>query len=226
MKTLVRPCGLFLFDLDGTLIDSREDIARSLNLALARMNLPPLPDSRVTAFVGNGMRPLVERSLRQTTGVQPETALIQEGLRLFLEEYEKHLVDQTRLYPYVKEGLDRIAWARLAVVSNKPEAFSRRVLEELGIAERFHIILGGDSVQKPKPDPEALFRAIEACGGSIIETAMVGDSAIDIQAGKAAGVMTCGVLGGFRPKEEIQKSGCDIIVESLLELADHFCSPG
>ncbi|MDM7997936.1 MAG: HAD-IA family hydrolase [Acidobacteriota bacterium] len=226
MKPPARPCGLFLFDLDGTLIDSRADIAHSLNLALARMDLPPLPESSVADFVGNGMNLLVERSLRKTIGAPPESARIQEGIRLFKEEYEKHLVDRTRLYPHVKEGLDRISWARLAVVTNKPEAFSRRILDEMGIAKRFQIILGGDSAQKPKPDPEALFRAIGVCGGSIIETAMVGDSAIDIQAGKAAGVMTCGVLGGFRPKEEIQKSGCDIIVESLLELAGHFCSPG
>jgi len=226
MKPSARPCGLFLFDLDGTLIDSRADIARALNLALARMDLPPLPESSVADFVGNGMSLLVERSLRETIGGPPGSARIQEGIRLFKEEYEKHLVDQTRLYPHVKEGLDRISWASFAVVTNKPEAFSRRILEEMGIANRFRIILGGDSVQKSKPDPEALFRAIEVCGGSIIQTAMVGDSAIDIQAGKAAGVMSCGVLGGFRPKEEIQKSGCDLIVENLLELADHFCPPG
>ena len=114
---------------------------------------------------------------------------------------------------------------KFAVVSNKPESFSRRILEGLGIGNRFCIILGGDSIQKRKPDPEPLFKAMDSCKASASETAMVGDSPVDIQAGKAAGVTTCGVLGGFRPQEELEAAGCDLIIGSLLELADHFRSP-
>jgi len=220
-----RPCHLFLFDLDGTLIDSRADITRSVNLALARMNLPQLHESRITDFVGNGMTVLMERSLRETTGLQPESALIQEGVRLLKEEYANHLLDQTLLCPHVREGLDRLSWARFAVVSNKPEVFSRRILEGLGIGSRFSIVLGGDSTPKHKPDPASLLMAMKYCNVPASLTAMIGDSPVDMQAGKAAGVTTCGVLGGYRPAKELEATGCDLLIDSLLELADHFCPP-
>jgi phosphoglycolate phosphatase len=220
-----RPCGLFLFDLDGTLIDSKGDITSTLNLVLAHMKLPQLQESLVADFVGEGVQKLVERSLRAAMGFEPEAGMVQEGMALFREKYEIHLLDRTRLFPHVKEGLDRLSWARFAVVSNKPEKFSRRILEGLGIGDRFSVILGGDSTPKRKPDPESLYMAMHACKTAASETAMVGDSPVDIQAGKAAGVTTCGVLGGFRPKDELEASGCDLIINNLLELADHFHPP-
>jgi phosphoglycolate phosphatase len=222
---VLRTCTLFLFDLDGTLVDSRADITHAINLTLSRMRLRPLQESDVVDFVGNGVRPLIERSLREATGRDPENAMVQEAIHLFKEEYGNHMLDQTQLFPNVKEGLDRLPWARFAVESNKPESFSRRILEGLGIGARFAIILGGDSIQKRKPDPESLFKAMDFCKGSPSETAIVGDSAVDIQAGKSAGITTCGVLGGFRPKEELEAAGCDIIIGSLLELADYFRPP-
>lgn len=220
-----RPCGLFLFDLDGTLIDSKADITGTLNLVLGRMHLPRLRESLAAEFIGEGMQKLIERSLRAATGLKPEAAVVQEGMSLFTEEYEIHLLDRTRLFPHVKEGLDRLSWATFAVVSNKPEKFSRRILEGLGIGDRFRIVLGGDSTPKRKPDPESLRLAMKTCGAEASETAMVGDSPVDIQAGKAAGIATCGVLGGFRPKEELEAAGCDLIIGNLLELADHFHPP-
>jgi len=220
-----RPCRFFIFDLDGTLIDSRADITFALNAALTRIQMPPLRESRVVDFVGNGVRRLVEESLRETNGHEPESELTEKLIVLFREEYGNHLLDQTRLCDGVSKGLDRLSWATFAVVSNKPEGFSRRILEGLGIAHRFCAILGGDSIRKRKPDPEALLKAMETCSASLPETAMVGDSAVDIEAGKAAGVTTCGVLGGFRPKEELEAAGCDLIIHNLTELADHFRAP-
>ena len=98
-------CRLFLFDLDGTLIDLRADLAFSLNLALERLDLPRLPESRIIGFVGDGVQILMQRSLRESTGQEPVGALIKEGIALFREEYGKHLLDRTRLYPNVPEGV-------------------------------------------------------------------------------------------------------------------------
>jgi phosphoglycolate phosphatase len=222
---VAHPCRLFLFDLDGTLIDSRADITNSLNLALARLALPSLTESQVGDFVGDGIQKLVERALRETTGNNPTNVLTQDGIMLFKEEYSCHLLDKTRLYPHVKEALASLFWARFAVVSNKPESLSLRILEGLDIANRFSIILGGDSVQNRKPNPESLLKAMNICGALPSETAMIGDSVVDIQAGKAAGVTTCGVLGGYRSEEELRATGCDFIIHDLLELAQHFSAP-
>ncbi len=220
-----RPCNLFLFDLDGTLIDSKADITCTLNLVLARLKLPQLHESLVADFVGEGMQKLIERSLRAATGLEPERGMVQEGMALFQDEYEAHLLDRTRLFPGVKEGLDRLPWAMFAVVSNKPERFSRRILEGLGIGNRFSVILGGDSTPMRKPDPQPLYTAMNSCKAEASKTTMVGDSPVDIQAGKAAGVTTCGVVGGFRRREELEAAGCDLIICSLLELADNFSQP-
>jgi phosphoglycolate phosphatase len=220
-----RPCRLFLFDLDGTLIDSRADIVSSLNLALAGLEMPPLPESHIVRYVGSGVRKLIERSLREMTGHEPDSELTQKAVTLFREEYGRHLLDHTRLCPDVEEALERLSWARFAIVSNKPEHFSRRILEGLGLADRFCIILGGDSTPHQKPHPEPLLKAMDICKAPPSETAMIGDSAVDIEAGKAAGVITCGILGGFRAGEELEAAGCDLILDRLLDLAALFHSP-
>jgi phosphoglycolate phosphatase len=221
----LRPCRLFIFDLDGTLIDSRADIAGALSLALARLGMPGLTEAQVADFVGEGMQRLVERTLREITGHPPTDQDTRNLIALFREEYGLHLLDQTCLYPSVREALDRLAWASFAVVTNKPEAFSRRILDGLGVGKRFVAIFGGDSMQKPKPDPEAILKAMNICRVGRSETAMVGDSAIDIQAGKAAGVTTCGVTWGFRPGHELEASGCDLIIKSLIDLTAYFRPP-
>jgi phosphoglycolate phosphatase len=216
------PCRLFLFDLDGTLIDSKADIAHALNLALIRLGFPPLPMSKVMDFVGEGVQKLVQRALREVAGCDPDSEQVRIAVNLYQQEYESHLLDSTCLYDGVREALDRLPWASLAVVTNKPEQFSRRILEELGVGDRFCAILGGDSIPQRKPDPAPLLKAMAQCGAVPSETVMVGDSAVDVCAGKAAGIFTCGVTGGFRSREELEAAGCDLIVSSLSELADHF----
>lgn len=216
---------LFIFDLDGTLIDSRADIAAALNRALARLRLPRLAEEQVAEYVGYGMQKLIERSLREATGEEPSGELMHDALAIYKEEYGRRLLDQTQLLPMVQEALDGLSWAKFAVATNKAEGFSRRILEGLGVADRFAIIMGGDSVSRGKPDPEALLRAMAFCRVAARDTVMVGDSAVDIQAGKAAHVTTCGVQGGFRSREELVAAGCDLIVENLLELCNRFQPP-
>ena len=219
------PVRLFLFDLDGTLIDSKSDIARSLNLALESAGLSTLTVNQVSAFVGEGVRVLVTRALREVTGKEPERQLVQCVASQYLREYEAHPLDSTCLLDGVTEALDRLLGASFAVVTNKPEHLSRRILEGLGVGDRFCVIVGGDTIPQRKPDAAPLRAAMARCGASPTETVMVGDSAVDIYAGKAAGVFTCGVTGGFRSREELESAGCDLILSSLVDLADHFSPP-
>lgn len=217
---------LFIFDLDGTLIDSKADIAKAVNLSLQRLNLPSIPVAKILQFVGDGVQRLIQRSLREATATEPQDAQISEAVHLFREEYEKHLLDTTRLYPGVSTVLDGLTWAALAVVSNKPERYSRQILSELGIINRFRIVLGGDSTPKPKPDSAPLVAAMSHCDAQPSETVMIGDSPTDILAGKAAGVFTCGVTGGFRSRQELENAGCDLLLSGIANLLDHFSPPG
>jgi len=217
-----RPCRLFIFDLDGTLVDSRADLVTSLNLALARLGHPRLSSDLIGGFVGEGVDKLIERALRAVTGREPGSAEIKETARIYMEEYEGHLLDETCLRDQAAEALAALSGAELAVVTNKSEAFSRRILDGLGIGNMFSIILGGDGVERRKPEPDALLKAMEFCRAKPCETVMVGDSLTDIDAGKAAKAITCAILGGFRPDEELLASGCDFIITSLIQLTDYF----
>jgi len=219
------PCRLFIFDLDGTLIDSKLDIAKAVNLTLARMNLTSLEVSRILCFVGDGMRVLIERVLQEARKSKPTSRQAAEATDLFREEYAQHLLDSTRLYEGVAETLDRLDWACLGVASNKPEDFSRRILSGLGLGSRFDIVLGGDSTPQRKPDPDPLLKVMAFCNVQSSETVMVGDSPTDILAGKAAGTFTCGISWGYRSREELEGSGCDLIVDRFADLAECFCPP-
>lgn len=219
------PCRLFLFDLDGTLIDSKVDIARSVNLSLVRMQLHQVPIARVVTFVGEGVQKLMQQSLREATGSGPDAQQVRQATELFFEEYERHLLDSTHLYSGVQAALDRLPWAALGIVTNKPESFSRRILEGLGLGGRFCVILGGDSTPQRKPDPSPLKEAMVRCGAASSETVMVGDSPVDVHAGRAAGVVTCGISGGFRGRSELEAAGCDLILDHISELPAHFRPP-
>jgi phosphoglycolate phosphatase len=221
-----RTCRLFLFDLDGTLIDSQEDIVRSLDLALGRLRLPSIPAARIGSFVGDGVEALIERAFAESAGRPPLPEEAARGVQLFREEYGRHLLDRTHLHAGAAEALERLDWARYALVSNKPADFCRRILEGLGVAGRFDVILGGDSTPNRKPDPGPLLEAMHRCRVPASESVMVGDSRVDIEAGRRAGVFTCGVLGGFRPEEDLESSGCDLLIRNLTELCDHFRPPG
>jgi phosphoglycolate phosphatase len=226
MPSLVpHPARLFLFDLDGTLIDSKGDIASSLNLALARAGLPHLPPARIAGFVGDGVRKLVERSLREALGGEPGEPLLLQVMDFYLEEYGQHLLDTTRLFQGVEEALVRLDWAALAVVTNKPERFSRQILDALGISRRFRLVLGGDSTRLRKPDPAPLLEAMERCGAGPGDSVMVGDSPVDVQAGKAAGVVTCGIAADAAEREKLTAAGCDLLISDMRELALYFCPP-
>ena len=222
----LRPCRLFLFDLDGTLIDSKEDIARAVNAVMIRMGQQVLPTDTVIRFVGDGIETLIRRVLRDGFGVEPDIDRVAAGMKLLLEEYGNHLIESTHLYPGVDETLAALHRAKLGLVTNKPEQLARRILAAFGLADRFQVVLGGDSLPRRKPDPAPILEAMARCRALPSETVMVGDSGIDIVAGKTAGVATCGIAGGFRSREELQAAGSDVIIDQIPELLRYFCASG
>ena len=209
---------LLIFDLDGTLIDSRRDIAEAVNHALATLGLPPLPHERIASYVGDGTAELIRRSLGPR-----HTALLEPALAAFMDHYSRHLVDHTTLYPHAKETLDRYAHKPMALISNKPERLVRAILEALRIAPYFTWVLGGDSLPRKKPDPAPVVRVLEASGVRCNRALMIGDSPTDIQAGRAAGTRTCGVTYGYKPPETVAAAGPDLLIASLEELPRHVC---
>jgi phosphoglycolate phosphatase len=217
-----RPCRLFLFDLDGTLVDSREDIARAVNAVLMKVGQNPLSMSDVLRFVGDGIEILMQRALRAATDREPDVSQVGACVDLMIEEYEHHLFDASHLYPGVRETLDALHRAKMGLITNKLEALARRVLQGFGLDHHFSVVMGGDSLPQRKPDPAPLRAAMIRCGALPCETVMVGDSRTDILAGKAAGVTTCGLSSGFRGREELQAAGSDVIIDEFSELLRHF----
>lgn len=216
------PVRLVVFDLDGTLIDSCEDLTAAVNATLACVapGTRALPASRVRALIGSGARNLVLRSLAEAGVVRP----VEDVLPAFLKTYRRGLLERTRLYPGVEEALDRLGDRTLAVLSNKPGDMSRAILEGLGVAGRFARIYGGDDLPGKKPDPAGLLRLMEEMGTRPAEVAIVGDSAIDVRTGRAAGVRTIGVTYGFDPGS-FEADPPDLLVDDLRELPKKLSLP-
>jgi len=206
---------LLVFDLDGTLVDSARDLASATNAALARVapGRRPIPQGVVRSFVGEGARLLIERSLRHMgLDLSPD-----DVLPVFFECYGEHLLDTTVLFPGVAEALDALSGRTLAVLTNKPGTFSRRILDGLGVAPRFARIWGAGDVPERKPDPAGLLRLVEELGAPTATTWMIGDSAVDARPARAAGVRMAGVTWGL-DFEGARREGTERIVSSPAEL--------
>jgi len=184
---------LLVFDLDGTLVDSKEDLANAVNVALESFELPPLPNPVIYSYVGDGASALILRAL------PPERAdRLPEVLARFLEYYRRHLLDTTRAYPGVGGALRK--WAgfyRMAVLTNKGVEMTREILSGLSLDRYFFEVVGGDSFGTKKPDPEGLRHLLREADVAAREAVMIGDSRNDVQAGRAAGTVTCGVTYGL-----------------------------
>ena len=188
---------LVVFDLDGTLVDSSGDLCGALNTTLRRLvpGTPPLTGEAVRKMIGSGARVLVARGLEATgLGADPDLAL-----EVFLESYRARLLETTQLYPGVRETLETLCDKTLSVLTNKPGDLSRAILEGLGVADHFaRVCVAGDG-QPKKPDPEALRWLMRELDASVPATCLVGDSGLDVETGRAAGVATIGITGGFDP---------------------------
>ena len=214
---------LVIFDLDGTLIDSRLDLIHSVNAMLRHFGRPELPGDVVASYVGDGAPMLVRRAL----GDPDDEKFFKQGLQFFLEYYREHKLDYTHLYDGVKETLSAIRQSqnghprRMAVLTNKPVNPSRAIVEALGVAEFFTSVYGGNSFPTKKPDPQGLLTILNETNSAPEESVMIGDSSIDIVTGRNANLWTCGVTYGFAP-HTLDDAKPDVVVDTPQELAQIF----
>jgi phosphoglycolate phosphatase len=211
---------LLIFDLDGTLIDSKRDLADSVNAMRVFLGEPKLADETVYSYVGNGAPVLVRRAL---PGRDEEE--IERGLRFFLDYYRDHMLDATTLYPGVRESLDQLldAKVKMAVLTNKPVRFSEHLVKGLGLDGHFFRIYGGNSFEEKKPHPKGIELLMEESGIGRELTIMVGDSAVDIMTARNAKVSACGVSWGFQP-ETFADAPPDFVIDRMSELVERVIS--
>lgn len=206
---------LIVFDLDGTLIDSKLDLALSVNAARNHAGMPPLDHNLIYSYVGNGAPTLIRRSL----GPEASQKQADSALRFFYEYYQGHMLDNTVLYPGVQQVLDVLFNEKytLAILTNKPVRFSSLLVEKLGLADHFRRIYGGNSFHSKKPDPHGLNHLMAELATPKDRTIMVGDSAVDIQTALNAGIVSCGVTYGLQPETLIDNPP-EILIDDIHEL--------
>jgi len=224
---------LVIFDLDGTLIDSRLDLVHSVNAALRHIGRPELPEDVIASYVGDGAPVLIQRALG---GEAVDEALIRKGLEFFLAYYREHKLDHTTVYPGVAQALAAIqnlsgpngssgrprgVPRKLAVLSNKPVVPSRAIVEALGLGHYFAQVYGGNSFATKKPDPEGVRRILEENGVAGGHAAIVGDSHVDVRTGRNASLATIGVTYGFAPHTFVDDMP-DVLVDHPEELEKLF----
>jgi phosphoglycolate phosphatase len=215
---------LVIFDLDGTLIDSRLDLVHSVNAALRHIGRPELPEDVIASYVGDGAPTLIQRALG---GQVVDEALARKGLEFFLTYYRAHKLDHTTIYPGVTAALASIRNAgngsprKLAVLTNKPVNPSRAIVEGLGLGTYFTQVYGGNSFSTKKPEPEGVQQLLEENHAKPNETAMIGDSHVDVRTARNAGLHVIGVTYGFAA-HTFESDPPDVLVDSPEELASVF----
>lgn len=219
---------LYVFDLDGTLVDSALDLAGSVNATLTHLQMNTLPVEVGASFVGNGVPLLLRRALGRVLGQDPEAvdaALLARALDFFLPYYAEHMLENTRLYPGALAALSALQAAgekpgakkkTLAICTNKPEKHSLGICKALGIDGYFLRIYGGDTFATRKPDPEGLLKLIAEAGATPTTTVMIGDSKGDVQVARNASTWSLGCLFGFGPQNLLEASP-DIWVDAAAD---------
>lgn len=214
---------LLIFDLDGTLVDSRRDLVHSVNATLQHFHRPEMPEEVIAGYVGDGAPMLIRRAL----GDPDDERFLKEALEYFLAYYRIHKLDNTHVYEGVREALEAIrepengTERRMAVLSNKPVNPSRAIVDALGLGEFFVRVYGGNSFQTKKPDPLGVHTLLKETGTRSDQAVMIGDSSIDVITGRNAELWTCGVTYGFAPRT-LEDAPPDVVVDAASELAELF----
>jgi phosphoglycolate phosphatase len=209
---------LLLFDLDGTLVDSRLDLVNSVNAMLQHFKRPELPGDLVASYIGDGAPMLVRRAL----GDPDDEQFVDDAIHYFMAWYREHLLDNTRAYDGIPEALEQLRCSngverKMAVLSNKPVNPSRRIVEGLGLSSFFFQVYGGNSFHTKKPDPYGALKLCEEAGIPPEQAIMVGDSSNDILAGHNAGMWTIGLTYGLAP-QTLAAASPDVLVDEPREL--------
>jgi phosphoglycolate phosphatase len=204
-----------IFDLDGTLIDSKVDLIHSVNAMLREMKRPALAAETISGYIGHGAPQLVARALGGTATEEE----LKHALQFFLHYYEEHKMDNTCAYPGVEETLATLRHVPMAVLTNKPERISVRILNSLGLANFFRLIYGGNSFESKKPDPFGANKILQEFGMAAHETVLVGDSEVDVQTARNAGTVAAAVNYGFGVHDRIAHPA-DVYLDRFADLAD------
>lgn len=204
---------VLIFDLDGTLVDSKRDLTASVNHIRHQFDLPVLTEQEIARFIGDGALMLIRRAI----GPKATESNVQSGLQMFLSYYRAHMLDCSTLYPGVRETIERLTDCKLAVLTNKPVHFSCAMLDGLGIYHHFAAVYGGNSFDHKKPDPVGIFQILSDTKGNRERTWMIGDSAVDVLTGRNAGVKTCGVTYGYAT-ETFRDVPPDFVIDNFSDL--------
>lgn len=210
---------LCIFDLDGTLVDSLEDLFLSVNWALGEYGYPEIDRETVRRCVGKGARNLLVRAFAAAAekGCLPSfpDEAVTEALARYRAHYDAHCTDHTCLYPGIREWLEYLS-ARscaMAVLTNKPENATVLLLRFLGIDRFFGVVAGPETFGALKPDPAGILSIMERCGASPGRTVMIGDSVVDVLTGRNAGTAVCGITGGLGNDDELRAAKPDILIQ-------------
>lgn len=207
---------LLIFDLDGTLVDTRRDLANAVNYALQQTGRSVLPLEVVVSYVGDGLKKLLERALGRVA--EAEAEIVRQHFRQY---YFEHIADFSRPYAGTVEILEHFAAKKKAVLTNKPQEFSDKLLERLGICKYFEMVVGGQADLPLKPEPEGLVKILQHLAIQPSRAAIIGDSENDILAGKAAGAFTGAATYGFRPLENLLPLHPDFLINHPVELKNY-----
>jgi phosphoglycolate phosphatase len=211
----LHPVRALIFDLDGTLIDSKRDLIHSVNAMLGEMGRARLDEETISGYIGHGAPLLVSRALGSTAKEDE----LRRALQFFLAYYEEHKMDSTCAYPGIPDALAALSRKKvpMAVLTNKPVKISVRILESLGLASYFRVIYGGNSFETKKPDPFAANKILTEFGAQPRETMIVGDSEVDVQTARNAGTIAAAVNYGFGVHDRTQHPA-DIYLDKLSDL--------